>query len=68
MAENLCVKLVFFNPGNGVGHKRTILYGIILSETSDFIEFKTSRRFYTIAKKLVLVQESTDKPFVEELP
>lgn len=62
--EIYCKKLVYKTPfPNGNSFKSTIILGVIVSEDSDFISFRTARRTYRISKKCVLSIEDTDQPF-----
>ena len=56
----LCKKIRF-----GLHERPTILLGILLSEDSDFIIFRTANKKYHIARKEILSIEDTSVVFRE---
>ena len=56
MEEKLCKKLVFQNQND---IKPIVLLGIVLEEDSFFITFRTEKKEYRLAKRLIERLEST---------
>jgi len=59
---NLCSKIVFKVEGS---ESPSVLYGLIISNKSNFVSFKTDKKDYTISKNCILSIESTEIPFRE---
>ena len=59
-SKDLCKKIRF-----GLHERPTILLGLILSEDSDFVVFRTANKKHHISKKEILSIEDTNVEFRE---
>jgi hypothetical protein len=62
--EQMCKKLKYKTSS---AEPAKILFGLLVSEDSFFLKFRTNKHTYTIAKRCVISLEPTNRIFKEDL-